>query len=278
MSPENSAVGTLITHPQPSSSSYKVSGVAADQNRNIFVTPDATSDTFYEYQNAATATAPVSPISIGTTKMSASGYPYRNIVATAGGYLMTEGTGGNYVYTYSVTNGGSTAKITTTTGGSTVYGAAEASDGTVLIGNSCCARAGGLLRIDPTLAAASAMTSYSSLFAGGQNADRSISIDGANNIWTGGATYGNDPTGTLNSVGETDINYSPLSPQGVEPPLVYSTVGTYSPGDGDCGASTGATAADECQVFSGFSKPFLLVNAIYGMAIDSSGNDIVASS
>jgi len=265
----NTAVGTLITHPQPSG--FKVSGLAADQHGNIFVAPDATSSTLYEYVGAATATSAVTPVSIGTLALSASGYPYRNLVVNAAGYLVTEGSGGNYVYTYSPATT-TTTKATTTTGGSTVYGAAGASDGTTVIGNSCCARAGGLLRINPTLTATSAMTSYSPLFAGGQNADRGIAVDGADNIWTGGATYGNDSTGTLNAVGESDKNYNPLSPQGVEPPLVYSTAGNYSPGDGDCGASTGATAADECQVQGGFMKPFFYLNSIYGMAIDGSGN------
>ena len=270
------AAGTVLTHAQPTG--VKISGMAFDASGNLFIAADATASTFYEYAGAAsytTAAIATTAVSLGSTAMSASGYPYRNVVVSKGGgtsteYIVTEGSGGNYVYDYNVTNGGTTAKVTTTTGGSTVYGAAEASDGTVVIGNTCCARAGGLLRVDPTQAAASAMTNYSAVYAGGQNADRSVAIDGADNIWTGGATYANDSTGSYSSVGETDKSYNALSPQGVT--LTYISGTTPVVAGQTCGAGTGYTANNECQVMGGFTKSFFQLNSVYGLGIDSSGN------
>ncbi len=254
LDPGNAAgVGNVIVHPQPTGG-FKISGMAIDQAGNLYVVPDANTalSSIYEYVNAATATAAVTPVAIGGTANLAftSGPPYRTLTATQAGYLVTAGSGGKntYVYNPSTTT---TTLVTVTGGGSTVYGTAEANDGTVYLGNTCCARAGGLFRINPTTA--TMYTPVGGLYAGGQNADRSLAIDGANNIWTGGATYANDPTGTLNSVGETDQNYNAISPKGITP-------------------SSCATTAGACEVLGGFSKPFFPVNSVYGTGIDASGN------
>jgi hypothetical protein len=264
--PANAGAGGLLVWPQPTG--IKASGVAADQNGNIYVAPDATAGYIYEYPGVATMSAPFTATSIvplGDTEMpntydskgaSNGPAPYRDIVVTAAGNLATEGTGagGGTVYAYVLNSGSYTdALVTTTNGASTPYGLAEMSDGTAIGGNTCCARAGGLYQIN---IATQSRPSYSPNFAGGQNATRNIEIDGADNIWASPGPYANDSTGSFTAVGETDKNYNAISPQGVPSPIVPPATSCTSP----------------CSAFGGFIKSFFPVASVYGMAIDSSGN------
>lgn len=247
----NSAVGTILVWPQPSG--IKASGMAADQNGNIYVSPDATAGFIYQYPGVATASTPfaaTSIVALGDTSMNSAAAPYRDITITTAGNMVTEGTGTSAnVYAYTLSGGNYTdVKVVGTGGISTPYGLAEASDGTSVGGNTCCARAGGVYRIDPS---SGTMTSYSPNFAGGQNADRMIAIDGADNIWTSPGPYTNDTTGLLTAVGETDKDYNAISPQGNPPSLPCTS---------------------PCTAYGGFIKVFLPVASSYGMAIDGSGN------
>lgn len=255
----NTAVGTMLTWPLPGGGTIKGSGLAADQNGNIFVAPEAGAAQIYEYPAVSTLSAPfagTSIVALGSTQLSATGKPYRDIVVSINGNLLTEGTGSTrYVYAFVGSGVTYTDSLVTLTSAadSTSYGLAGASDGTVVGGNTCCARAGGLYRVSLTTTTP-AQVNYSANYAGGQNADRSIAIDGADNIWTGGATYANDSTGTLSTMAETDKSYAAISPAGTTP------------------SSCATTPANGCDAFGGFSKSFFVLDSTYALAVDGSGN------
>ncbi|MEO6922237.1 MAG: hypothetical protein ABI064_00160, partial [Acidobacteriaceae bacterium] len=287
---------TVWQNPTTNASTNKPSGLAFDKDGNLFMSPDAVKKpavgNIFEYTAAAIAagsTVSTQPVAVGPTlagSSTTSNQTYRDLVVDSHGDLVTENTSNSYVYVLqpggaSPVNGysgflatnGTLSPVPTNGGpsfGSTDYGAGIDSNGNVFVGGTCCYRAGALFEVSPyqvsgsPSVAATAEIAASPLFAGGGNSQRTIMVDGANNIWYGNGSYYADANNTMAAIGETDNNFNPLSPTGLE--LTYDTT-AFNTAFGYCGGSPAA-----CNTQGGFEKPFFTSSSVYAFALDSSGN------
>lgn len=252
----NAAYGTMLRHPLPSG--IHIAGVAVDTTGNAFIAPDSTLGRIYEYSNAGTATAPVTAVTIGDTDMPLAGAPYQNVVLDSAGHLFTHGSGTSSGQVFMYTNTGSayTDLKLSVSGVSTPYGLAQLSNGNIVGGNTCCANAGRLYQFSNVDGSS---VSKSGLYAGGTTGTRGLAVDGADNIWQGSGTYPADAAGTIFPLGVTDVNYNPISPQGVTP------------------STCGSAAPSYCQTLGGYQRPWM-TTSMYAMAPDGSGNFWIALS
>ena len=135
----------------------------------------------------------------------------------------------------------------------TAYGIAIASDNSIYQGTTCCSSASGKALLKETPVSAGAITNVSSpLFIGGVNGVRSVTLDGAGNVWAGNE-YANSSGATTIS-GTYSISETTSALAGI------SLNGTNS----SCSTSTG------CPTTGGYFKADF--NEPLDMDVDPSGN------